>query len=94
MPIEDASVIWPEETSPYIPVARLKVEPQSSWKPSIVSSIDEGLAFSPWHGLAAHRPLGSVMRARRTTYTSSAEFRGKHNGCPMHEPKAVAALRD
>ena len=75
MPIEDASVIWPEEASPYIPVARLKVGPQPSWDPAMVAAIDEGLAFSPWHGLATHRPLGSVMRARNTTYTSSVEFR-------------------
>ena len=61
--------------------------------PAVVAAIDEGLAFSPWHGLAAHRPLGSVMRARNTTYTNSAEFRGKHNGCPMHEPKAATDLR-
>ena len=93
MPIEDASVVWPEDASPYIPVARLQVEPQPSWDPTAVAAIDEGLAFSPWHGLAAHRPLGSVMRARNTTYTNSAEFRGKHNGCPMHEPKAVADLK-
>ena len=93
MPIEDASVIWPEDASPYIAVARLQVEPQPSWSPAAVAAIDEGLAFSPWHGLAAHRPLGSVMRARNTTYTSSASFRGSHNGCPMHEPRAAADVK-
>ncbi len=90
MPIEDASVIWPETESPYLPVARLTVEAQDSWSQEGVQAIDEGLAFSPWHGLAAHRPLGGVMRARNTTYTSSARFRGQHNGCPMHEPKAAS----
>lgn len=93
MPIEDASIVWPEEESPYVPVARLVVEPQPSWDPVSVAAIDEGLAFSPWHGLADHRPLGSVMRARNSTYTSSAEFRGKHNGCPMHEPRPEANLK-
>ena len=93
MPIEDASVVWPEETSPYIAVGRLQVDPQPSWDPAMVAAVDEGLAFSPWHGLAAHRPLGSVMRARNSTYTSSVEFRGKHNGCPIHEPKTAADLK-
>ena len=88
MPIEDATVVWPEDQSPYVPVARLKVEPQPSWSPEKIAEIDEGLAFSPWHGLAAHRPLGSVMRARNSTYTSSADFRSKHNGCPIHEPRS------
>ncbi len=93
MPIEDASVVWPEDASPYIVVARLMVKPQPSWDPAAVAAIDDGLAFSPWHGLAAHRPLGGVMRARNTTYTSSATFRGRHNGCPMHEPRAAADVK-
>ncbi|WP_158742321.1 catalase family protein [Acidisphaera sp. L21] len=89
MPIEDASVIWPEDESPYQPVARLTVKPQASWSDDGVKSIDDGMAFGPWHGLAAHRPLGGIMRSRNTTYTSSATFRGQHNGCPMHQPKAL-----
>jgi hypothetical protein len=89
MPIEDASVIWPEDESPYQPVARLTVEPQASWSEDGVKAIDDGMAFGPWHGLAAHRPLGGIMRSRDTTYTSSATFRGQHNGCPMHQPKAL-----
>ena len=87
MPIEDATVVWPEDKSPYIPVARLSVKSQDSWSAEGVAAVDESLAFSPWHGLAAHRPLGSVMRARNTTYTSSVKFRSEHNGCPIHEPK-------
>ena len=88
MPIEDASVAWPEDASPYVPVARLAVGPQDTWSTDGVAAIDEGMAFSPWHGLAAHRPLGGVNRARNTTYTSSVEFRSQHNGCPIHEPKS------
>ncbi len=87
MPIEDASVAWPEDASPYVAVARLAVGPQDTWSAEGVAAIDEGLAFSPWHGLAAHRPLGGVNRARNTTYTSSVAFRSRHNGCPIHEPK-------
>ncbi len=87
MPIEDATVVWPEDKSPYVTVARLTVKPQNSWSAESVAAVDEGLAFSPWHGLAAHRPLGSVMRARNSTYVSSVKFRSKHNGCPIHEPK-------
>ena len=91
MPIEDASVAWPEDASPYVTVARLKVGPQDSWSAEAVRTVDDGLAFSPWHGLAAHRPLGGVNRARNTTYVASAKFRGERNGCPMHEPQAPRA---
>ncbi len=88
MPIEDASVVWPEDESPYIVVAKLRAPAQNSWSAEGIAAVDEGLSFSPWHGLAAHRPLGGVMRARNTTYTSSVLFRSEHNGCPIHEPKA------
>lgn len=87
MPIEDASVQWPEDLSPYVTVARIEVEPQQSWSPEKVQEIDDGMSFSPWHGLAAHRPLGGVMRVRKPSYEMSAGFRAQHNGCPMHEPR-------
>ncbi|KTS26170.1 catalase [Methylobacterium indicum] len=86
MPVEDASKPWPEEESPYVPVARITVAPQESWSDDKVRRLDDGLAFSPWHGLAAHQPLGSVMRARRAVYPRSAGFRAEHNGCPIHAP--------
>ncbi len=86
MPIEDASVEWPQENSPYRPVGRIVVKPQDSWGQDMVEAVDERLTFSPWRGLAAHRPLGSVMRARRRAYESSARFRGEHIGRALIEP--------
>ncbi|MGC1331127.1 catalase family protein [Pseudomonas sp.] len=89
MPIEDASVVWPEDLSPYVTVARLHVPQQDAWSAQRVSHIDDRMAFSPWHGLAAHRPLGGIMRVRKPAYEHSAGFRGEHLGCPMHEPRKV-----
>lgn len=86
MPVEDSSKPWPEDKSPYIMVGRIVAQPQDSYSQTHVTAIDDGMSFSPWHGLAAHRPLGSIMRVRRQVYESSVEFRGTHNGCPMHEP--------
>jgi Flavin reductase like domain len=65
----------------------LEVPPQDSWHGLLQQSIDDGMAFSPWHGLAAHQPLGSIMRARRHAYPASAKFRLGKNGCPFAEPK-------
>ncbi|WP_189654788.1 hypothetical protein [Paracoccus mutanolyticus] len=31
----------------------------------------EGLRFSPWHALAAHRPLGEINAVRRVVYPAS-----------------------
>jgi len=94
MPIEDASVVWPEDVSPYVAVARITVPPQPSWTPARAKALDEGLAFSPWHGLAEHRPLGGIMRTRKPAYAMSSAFRGQRNGCPMHEPRDQVPLSE
>lgn len=80
MPIEDASKVWPANESPHLQVGRIIVEPQESWSAARSADIDDGLSFSPWHALAAHRPLGAVNRARRVAYPSSARFRSDANG--------------
>ena len=88
MPVEDASVEWDEKASPYRTVGRITIAPQLSLGTDVASVVDEQTFFSPWHGLAAHRPLGSVNRSRRQAYEMSAEFRAKFNGCPMHDTAA------
>ncbi len=87
MPIEDASAKWPEDRSPYVAVARITVPAQDSWDDRKVDAIDEGITFSPWRGLLAHQPLGSIMRARRRAYESSAAFRRERTGLPLAEPR-------
>ena len=91
MPVEDAAVEWPEDESPYVTVARIRAEPQDGWSEAKAKEIDDGLSFSPWHGLAAHRPLGSINRVRKENYESSMAFRSEHNGCPIHEPRGDRA---
>jgi hypothetical protein len=92
MPVEDASVAWPETASPWQTVARLVVPPQPGWSEARSAVVDDGYAFSPWNGLAAHRPLGAIMRARRTTYEASVAFRGSRGRCPIHQPQAGETL--
>jgi hypothetical protein len=91
-PIEDASVVWPESSSPYLPVATLTVAPQASWNETRSRNVDDGIFFSPWNGIADHQPLGNVMRARRSAYMSSATYRSELNGCPFHEPRSLPDL--
>ena len=93
-PIEDPTVEWKEEDSPFQTVATITVEPQDSWSPDAVRAVDEAMRFSVWTGLAAHQPLGDINRARRATYEHSADFRARFNGCPIHEPSAVQAKPD
>jgi hypothetical protein len=86
MPIEDASTVWPQDKSPFITVGRISVPPQIAWSPERSAAVDDGLSFSPWHGLAAHRPLGSIMRIRKTAYEMTARFRAQRNGRVIEEP--------
>ena len=86
MPLEDSTVAWPEELSPFVTIARITVPAQDAWNEHTSVGIDEGLSFSPWHGLAAHRPLGAINRVRRTAYSNSADARSVRGRCPIHEP--------
>ena len=92
MPVEDASVQWDEEASPYVTVATIVAEPQASWTPGQSEATEDRLSFAPWHGLAAHRPLGGINRARRPAYEMSAGFRAEFNRCPIHEPARLEEL--
>ncbi len=74
-PIEDASVNWP---TPYVTVARLTLpqqDTQSKAGQALAVQIEAGV-FDPWQALAAHRPLGDVMRARKVVYFESQKGRG------------------
>jgi hypothetical protein len=94
MPIEDASIEWSQKESPYVPVARLRARRQVTWSARRIATVEDGMSFSPWHALAAHRPLGSVMRVRRVAYEAAAAFRARSNGVAMAEPRMVPTLEE
>jgi hypothetical protein len=93
MPIEDAAKAWPEDKSPYQAVARLSFLAQNSWSHARVQLVDEQMSFSPWHALAAHRPLGAVMRVRKQVYERARRFRAEHNKVSIDEPRSIDELR-
>ena len=92
MPIEDSSAVWDEELSPYVAVARITVPAQVGWERGVSEQQEQAVSFSPWHGLSAHQPIGGVNRVRKPTYEMSTQFRGAHNGCPVHELRSLADL--
>ena len=94
MPVEDASVEWPEKESPYVPVARIVIPAQDAYSPARRVYFDELLSFNPWHAMALHQPLGNVMRARRKAYAASSKFRHTANGREMVEPKSITEIPD
>ena len=94
MPIENAAVIWPEEISPFRRVGRITVEPQLAWSEARSSAVDDGMSFAPWHGLAAHRPLGGIMRARKAAYEAARKFRAEKNGRVIREPRETVVFEE
>ena len=73
--IENATTLWPEELTSYENVARITIPvPQAPDAPEAVEHCKE-LAFTPFHSLAAHRPIGGINRLRREVYESSATHR-------------------
>jgi catalase len=92
MPVEDPTKLWDEKVSPFVPVATLEIAPQIAWTNGTSEAQEDRLSFSPWHGLAAHQPLGAINRARKAVYEYAAGFRADANHCPMHQIRQLEDL--
>jgi hypothetical protein len=77
-------VVWPETLSPYRTIGRITVPRHAPIGEADLQVADDALFFNPWTGLAAHRPMGSINRARLHAYEESARFRATRNG-PLEE---------
>lgn len=88
MPVENASVEWSEEQSPYRTVARLRLPRQEAFSLARRAFVDN-LSFCVSHGLSAHRPLGSIMRARMRAYPVMSRLRRETNGVALLEPISI-----
>ncbi len=77
MPIEDPTVEWNKQESPYVKVATIRI-PQQDFNTEERKQLDEKQSFSPWHSLLEHQPLGGVNRARKI-YVELANIRNKMN---------------
>lgn len=85
MPLEDATVKWPERLSPYVPVARLHL-PRQRFDSDAQLRFADVLRYNPWHSLPEHKPLGNSNRARRTMYAELATLRQTINSVDHVEP--------
>ena len=94
MPVEDASVKWPDDLSPQQPVGKITIPPQNAYSPARRVYADDALSFTPWRCLEAHRPLGSIMRLRLKVYEASSRFRHTMNARPQSEPRDISELPD
>jgi len=85
MPIEDASIEWPERLSPFVPVAKIKI-PKQEFRSPEQAVFARKLSYNPWHSIAEHRPLGNQNRARLLIYSELSRLRQAMNKEPHVEP--------
>lgn len=93
MPIEDASIAWRPEESPFIPVATLEIPSQTFDHPA-QDAFARNITVNPWHTLAVHRPLGNQNRARRSIYLATSRKRQAINGELHVEPTGDEIFAD
>jgi hypothetical protein len=92
MPVENASVPWPEQLSAHQPVARIIIPPQEAYSPARRVYADDVLTFNSFNCLPEHQPLGSINRVRRTVYEASSRYRHEMNAQPRREPHDISEL--
>lgn len=85
MPVEDTTVLWPESDSPFLPVARLTI-PQQDIAAKQPAGFCENLAFTPWHALPQHEPVGGLNRIRKSVYVNVSRYRRCMNSVALGEP--------
>ena len=72
--IENASSKWEDE---FVSVAKITIPmPQPEVDSEENKAHCEKLAFTPWHSLVEHQPIGSINRLRKDVYAASAKHRG------------------
>lgn len=88
MPVEDVTLEWPEQLSPFVTVARLTLPQQDISDEDNLKRMD-ALSFTPWRVTAAHAPLGDIMRARKEVYRRSSILRHRLNHQERREPRSA-----
>jgi hypothetical protein len=84
MPIEAPLTVWDESLSPFQRVAIIRIPRQDVTLKGV--EIAETLAFTPWHALPEHRPIGNMNRARKVIYDMVSDYRRTTNGVGREEP--------
>lgn len=87
--MEDASTEWDIDTAPWHDLATLEIPAQETYSDARRLWWEEKIALSPWSGLTAHRPLGSINRLRKRVYAMGRAHRAERNGQEVKFPAKV-----
>lgn len=85
MPLDEATVEWPESESPFEHVATL-ILPKQDICTLGQAEYGQGLDFNIWRVPEEQRPTGSIAEARKVVYAASARTRHEANGQPLQDP--------
>lgn len=85
MPLDEATVVWPEDLSPPVHVADL-ILPAQDVNARGQAEYGENLSMNIWRVTEPHKPVGSIADARRVVYSAAADLRRNVNGVPVGEP--------
>jgi hypothetical protein len=88
MPVENVTIEWPEQLSPFVTVAKLRLPQQDISGGDNLEKMD-ALSFTPWRVTAAHAPLGNIMRVRKEVYRHASILRHELNRQQRTEPCSV-----
>ncbi|MGO4713518.1 LodA/GoxA family CTQ-dependent oxidase [Bradyrhizobium sp. 2TAF24] len=87
MPLDEATVEWPESESPFIQIATLII-PRQDVEDRGQADYGQSLAFNIFRVPPAQAPVpeSSIAAVRRAVYAASANTRHEANGQPLHDP--------
>ena len=88
MPVENVTVEWPEQLSPFVTVAKLRLPQQDISGADNLEQMD-ALSFTPWRVTGEHRPLGNIMRVRKEVYRHASILRHELNRQQRTEPSSA-----
>jgi hypothetical protein len=83
--VEDSMNEWKEQDAPFYEVATIHIPSQTFDTPE-QNQFAEDIAFSPWHALPEHRPLGVTNRLRKIIYEHVSRVRHEMNAVEYTEP--------
>ena len=90
MPLDQATVEWPEDESPFVHVATLVIPKQDVCERG-QAAYGQSLAFNIWRVPPVQAPVGSIAEARKVAYAAGARLRHEANGQPLQDPREPRA---
>ncbi|NPU13495.1 hypothetical protein HL666_22255 [Bradyrhizobium sp. 83002] len=89
MPLDRATVDWPESESPFVEVGILEL-PRQDVNERGQPEYGQGLAYNIWRVPEVNAPAkeSTIAAARKVVYASSADVRHSANGQPLQDPTA------